>query len=48
MQPNRLQPAFRQPPIVDVTRPHVEVLAELKQLQADTQQELEALQKART
>jgi hypothetical protein len=36
------------PPIVDVTRPHVEVLAELKQLQADTQQELEALQKART
>jgi hypothetical protein len=36
------------PPIVDVTRPHVEVLAELKQLRADTQQELEALQKART
>jgi hypothetical protein len=35
-------------PIVDVTRPHKEVLAELKQLQADTQQELEALQKART
>jgi len=35
------------PPIVDVTRPHVEVLAELKQLRADTQQELEALQKAR-
>jgi hypothetical protein len=36
------------PPIVDVTRPHSEVLMELKQLQADTQQELEALQKART
>ena len=36
------------PPIVDVTRPHVEVLAELNQLRADTQQELEALQKART
>src|SRR5205823_10196223 len=36
------------PPIVDVTRPHVEVLAELKQLRADTQQELEVLQKART
>ncbi|HEU5236632.1 MAG TPA: hypothetical protein VFU37_05790 [Pyrinomonadaceae bacterium] len=35
-------------PIVDVTRPHSEVLMELKQLQADTQQELEALQKART
>ena len=35
-------------PIVDVTRPHKEVLVELKQLQADTQQELEALQKART
>jgi hypothetical protein len=35
-------------PIVDVTQPHNEVLAELKQLQADTQQELEALQKART
>jgi len=34
-------------PIVDVTRPHLEVLAELKQLRADTQQELEALQKAR-
>jgi hypothetical protein len=36
------------PPIVDVTRPHSEVLMELKQLQARTQQELEALQKART
>ena len=35
-------------PIVDVTRPHKEVLAELKQLRADTEQELEALQKART
>src|SRR5882724_768739 len=35
-------------PIVDVTRPHLEVLAELKQLRADTQKELEALQKART
>jgi hypothetical protein len=35
-------------PIVDVTRPHLEVLAELKKLQADTQKELEALQKART
>jgi hypothetical protein len=34
-------------PIVDVTRPHLEVLAELKQLRADTQKELEALQKAR-
>ncbi len=34
-------------PIVDVTRPHLEVLAELKQLQSDTQKELEALQKAR-
>lgn len=35
-------------PIVDVTRPHLEVLAELKQLRADTQKELEALQKVRT
>jgi hypothetical protein len=35
-------------PIVDVTRPHLEVLAELNQLRADTQKELEALQKART
>jgi hypothetical protein len=35
-------------PIVDVTRPHLEVLAELKQLRADTQKELEVLQKART
>ncbi len=34
-------------PIVDVTRPHNEVLAELKKLRAETQQELEALQKAR-
>jgi hypothetical protein len=34
-------------PIVDVTRPHPEVLAELKELQSDTQKELEALQKAR-
>jgi len=35
-------------PIVDVTRPHLEVLAELKQLRADTHKELEVLQKART
>jgi uncharacterized protein YfkK (UPF0435 family) len=35
-------------PIVDVTRPNSEVLMELKQLQADTQKELEVLQKART
>jgi len=35
-------------PVVDVTRPHLEVLAELKQLRTDTQKELEALQKART
>lgn len=35
-------------PIVDVTRPHLEVLAELNQLRADTQKELEALQKVRT
>jgi hypothetical protein len=35
-------------PVVDVTRPHLEVLAELKQLRADTQQELEALQKVRS
>ena len=35
-------------PIVDVTRPHLEVLEELKNLRADTQKELEALQKART
>ena len=35
-------------PIVDVTRPHKEVLAELTKLRADTEQELEALQKART
>ena len=35
-------------PIVDVTRPHLEVLAELNQLRADTQKELEAVQKART
>jgi hypothetical protein len=34
-------------PIVDVTRPHLEVLAELTQLRANTQKELEALQKAR-
>jgi hypothetical protein len=34
-------------PIVDVTRPHLEVLAELTQLRADTQKELEVLQKAR-
>jgi hypothetical protein len=34
-------------PIVDVTRPHLEVLAELNKLRADTQKELEALQKAR-
>jgi hypothetical protein len=34
-------------PIVDVTRPHLEILAELKKLRADTQKELEALQKAR-
>jgi len=36
------------PPIVDVTRPHNEVLAELTKLRADTEQELGALQKART
>jgi hypothetical protein len=35
-------------PIVDVTRPHLDVLAELTQLRADTQKELEVLQKART
>jgi len=35
-------------PIVDVTRPHNEVLGELQKLRADTQKELEALQKART
>jgi hypothetical protein len=35
-------------PIVDVTRPHLEVLSELKQLRADTQKELEVLQRART
>jgi len=35
-------------PIVDVTRPHLEVVAELKQLRADTQKELETLQRART
>ena len=35
-------------PIVDVTRPHNEVLADLQKLRAETQQELEALQKART
>lgn len=34
-------------PIVDVTRPHLEVLAEMRKLRADTQKELEALQKAR-
>ena len=34
-------------PIVDVTRPHLEVLAELKKLRVDTQKELQALQKAR-
>ena len=32
-------------PIVDVTRPHLEVLAELTQLRADTPKELEVLQK---
>src|SRR5438874_1668946 len=35
-------------PIVDVTGPHLEVLEELKKLRAETQKELEALQKART
>ena len=35
-------------PVVDVTRPHNEVLGDLKKLRADTQEELEALQKART
>jgi len=35
-------------PIVDVTRPHKEVLTELNKLRAETQKELEALQKART
>jgi hypothetical protein len=35
-------------PIVDVTRPKLEVLAELKLLRAATQKELEALQKSRT
>jgi hypothetical protein len=35
-------------PIVDVTRPHNEVLVELQKLRADTEQELEALQKGRT
>ena len=34
-------------PTVDVTKPHLEVLAELKDLQARTQKKLEALQKAR-
>jgi hypothetical protein len=34
-------------PIVDVTRPRLEVLAELTKLQADTQTELESLQKMR-
>src|SRR6266853_2868532 len=39
--------SFGNQPIVDVTRPHLEVLAELKKLRADTQKELQALQKAR-
>jgi len=39
--------SFGNQPTVDVTRPHKEVLAELKQLRANTEQELEALQKAR-
>jgi hypothetical protein len=34
-------------PTVDVTKPHLEVLAELKDLQARTQNQLETLQKAR-
>jgi hypothetical protein len=34
-------------PIVDVTRPRLEVLAELEKPQADTQKELESLQKMR-
>jgi hypothetical protein len=34
-------------PTVDVTKPHLEVLAELKDLQLRTQKELETLQKAR-
>lgn len=34
-------------PTVDVTKPHLEVLAELKDLQVRTQTELETLQKAR-
>ena len=34
-------------PIVDVTRPRNEVLEELTKLRADTEEELEALQKAR-
>ena len=40
--------SFGNQPIVDVTRPHLEVLSELNQLRADTQKELETLQKART
>jgi len=34
-------------PVVDVTRPHTEVMVELTKLRADTEQELEVLQKAR-
>lgn len=34
-------------PTVDVTKPHLEVLAELRELQARTQKELEDLQRAR-
>ena len=46
MQPNQFRSGSSgNQPIVDVTRPHLEVLAELKQLRADTQKELEALQK---
>src|SRR5207248_10979345 len=45
-KPNSTDSSGNQP-IVDVPRPHLEVLAEVKKLRADTQKELQALQKAR-
>ena len=41
------RPTVGNEPTVDVTKPHLEVLAELKELQLRTKEELEALQRAR-
>ncbi len=44
---SRPAPTAGNEPTVDVTKPHLEVLAELKELQLRTKEELEALQRAR-